>query len=298
MNPYENHTLKEFYELALSQTAYDIRKETLEDKLGRIRNHIIPSLGDIKIKDFNSLQLEQWQRNLHRLRGVDQTRRCRRLLTAIFDRAIVYDIIESNPISVIQRIREPQENQREIYTKYELETIISNAKGQIRLFILIMVSVGARSGEMVALRFSDIDWNERTLRIQRAIRKGEIKSTKTGLKRDIDIPLTLFNELKEYKAKHPKQEYIIETKQGSYYKESSSFLRRHFKPLLEHLGIRYKSLYSLRHTYATLQLQGGQTINYVAKQLGHTNIQTTQEFYIKYLRSEEDRERTDDIFNF
>ena len=136
------------------------------------------------------------------------------------------------------------------------------------------------------------------IKIQRSMRKGELKKTKTNTSRCVDIPINLFNELEEHQINKPSQEFIFVNKKGTPYRDSTYLLRRHFKPLLEHLGIEYKSLYSLRHTFATLQLQGGQSINYVAKQLGHTDTRTTQEFYIKYLKNDEDLKKTDEILNF
>jgi len=293
-----NPTLKEFYQTAMTQINYNVRVETAKDRVRRVEMHIIPYIGGVKIQNLTALHLEQWQMKLHKSKGVDQVRRCKFLLKSILNRAIVHEIIKSNPIEAIRPLREPKINQREIYTKEEVKDILKNARGQTRLFILTMLSTGARSGEMIALKFSDIDKRNRVLKIQRSIRKGEIKSTKTGLKRKVNIPIELFNELQELQEQNPNQEYIFPPKNGSHYKESSSFLRRHFKPLLESLNIDYKSMYSLRHTYATLQLQGGQNINYVAKQLGHTDVRTTQTFYIKYLQDEEDARRTDVIFSF
>jgi len=295
---YKNHTLKEFYTTAMSQINYNVRAETAKDRLSRVKNHIIPYLGDIEIKKITAFDLEQWQFKLYRLRGADQTRRCKHLLKGILNRAIVYKIIDSNPIEAVATIREPRTDQREIYTKEELKNILLGANGQLKLFILTMVSLGLRSGEIIALKFSDIRWRERTIKIERSMRKGEIKKTKTEVSRFVDIPITLFNQLKQYQKDKPFQEYIFINKNGTPYKDATYLLRRHFKPLLESLNIEYKSLYSLRHTYATLQLQGGQNINYVAKQLGRSNPRTTQEFYIKYLKNDDDLKRADEILQF
>jgi len=298
MNHYQDHTLEEFYPLAMSQINYRVRSETAKDRVRRVERHIIPYFRTTKIKEITPLQLERWQFDLFRLRGADQVRRCKHLFKAILNRAIVYEIIPANPLEAVATIREPRTNQRKIYTRDEVERILNSAVGSVRLMILAIISLGVRSGELVALKFSDINWRNRTITIQRSMRKGELKETKTGQSRTVDIPINLFNELVAYQTQYPTQEYIFIHKNGTPYREASSFVRRHFKPLLERLNIEYKSLYSLRHTYATLQLQGGQSINYVAKQLGHSNARTTQEFYIKYLKNEEDLKRADKILSF
>jgi len=294
---YKNYTLKEFYQMAMSEVNYSVRRETARDRVRRVEKHIIPYLGNVRLIDLTALRLERWQIDLLRLRGIDQVRRCKNLLKNILNRAIVHGIIDNNPIEATAQLREPKSDGREIYTREELEQILYNSTGQLHLFILTMVSLGVRSGEIIVLRFSDIDWGARTIKVQRAMRKGEIKATKTGTWRTIDIPIGLFNKLLEHRASHS-EDYIFINQNGTPYRDTTYFLRRHFKPFLERIGVKYKSLYSLRHTYATMSLQGGQSINYVAKQLGHRDTRTTQEYYIKYLRNNEDLERADRILSF
>lgn len=298
MNNYKDHTLKDFYQTAMRVINQNVSSGTAKDRIRRIERHVIPTLGNTKIRELTPLILEQWQYNLFKTRGADQTRRCKALLKNILNRAIVYQIIDTNPITATVTIREPKINYREVYTKEEIKTILNNAKGWLRLFILTMVSLGLRSGEATALKFTDINWRDRTIKIQRAIRHNQISKTKTGTTRVVDIPSNLFTELVEYQKDRPLQEYLFVTPNGTYYKDSSHIVRRHFKPLLERLGIEYKSLYSLRHTYATISLQGGQTIDYIADQLGHKDTSTTFNFYIKYLKNNENKKRADNILSF
>lgn len=295
---YDNHTLKEFYPVAMKVVNQHVAPHTAKDRTGRIERHIIPILGDIKIKDLTALKIEHWQFNLFKLRGADQTRRCKTLLKNILNRAIVHEIIIANPILATATIREPRTDQREVYSMEEIKVIIDGSDGWLKIFILTMVSLGLRSGEAIAVKFSDINWRARTIKIQRAFKQNRESKTKTGVSRDVDIPQDLYDVLADYQRDRPLQEYIFVTPKGTAYKDSSYVVRRHFKPLLEKLDIEYKSLYSLRHTYATISLQGGQNINYISKQLGHKDTRTTQEFYIKYLKNEDDIKRADKILSF
>jgi len=297
-SPYKNHTLKEFYPVAMRVVNQTVSKYTAKDRTSRIEKHIIPTLGDMKIKDLTPLKIEHWQFTLFSLRGADQTRRCKALLKNILNRAIVHEIISSNPILATATIREPRLDQREVYSKEELQSILNNSDGWLRLFILTMVSLGLRSGEAIAVKFTDINWRARTIKIQRAFRKNRESKTKTGVSREVDIPQGLYDELVKHQNSRPTQEFLFVTPKGTPYKDSSYIVRRHFKPLLEKLNIKYKSLYSLRHTYATLSLEGGQNINYISNQLGHRDTKTTFEFYIKYLKNDDDIKRADKILSF
>jgi len=219
-------------------------------------------------------------------------------------------LIENNVVTATTQIREPREDSREVYTKDEIKKMLEGSTGQLHLFILTMVGLGLRSGEITVIKYSDIDWNTQTIKIQRSIRNGTISTTKTGISRTIEIPTNLFVKLKEsynnYQeliksslfTKPNKEGYIFTTKGNTHYNDCSYITRRHFKPLLERIGVKYRTLYSLRHTYATLSIQGGQSVSYVSKQLGHSDTRTTLEYYTKYLKDKESMIRADTILDF
>jgi integrase len=295
MNQY---TLRQFYKLALTELSRNIRKETAKDKIRRVELHILPHLGGVRLTDLTPLKIEKWQNDLQIIRGANQVRRCKLILKNIMNRAIVHGIIRDNPMNAVMTIREPRIDNREIYTKEEIKLMLDNSFGITRLFIFSMVSLALRSGEVIGLKWSNINWNSRTIYIQRTIRKGEIKAPKSDSRRYVNIPLALFVELTEYREQHKNDTFIFTHSKGDNYSDSAHFLRRHFKPLLERLGIEYRSLYSLRHTSATLQRQGGQSLEYVSHMLGHKSTTTTQAYYIKYIEDSSDLGRIDNILCF
>ena len=293
----------EFAPVALKQMTIGVKLATKKDLESRLNRLLIPHFGNQEIKKITPLQVERWQSDLTITGGSDITRRTKQLLKKIFDRAIVYEIIKENPTAPTSKIRDTQTELREIYSKYEVSQMLQGADGWLYLFILMMVSLGLRSSEMIGVKFSDIDWKSRKIYIQRSIRWGKFSLPKNGLKRWVDIPQGLLKELdrayRERIEKSPKMDYIfISPRSGSYWGDASSITKNYFKPLLKRLKIKYKTLYSLRHTYATISLQGGQNIGYISEQLGHKNIKTTWDYYIRYLHDEDDLQRADTILSF
>lgn len=290
---------KEFVPIALKHINRDVTKSTTKDRESRVERFLIPYFGKKELSKITALQVEEWQYNMLKTRGADQTKRTKQLLRQILDRGIVHELLKVNVVTSTSKMREPRIDMREVYTKEEIKKMLDNSDGWLHLFILTMVSLGLRSGEIIALKFSDIDFNEGTIKIQRSIRHSVVSTTKTGISRIIEIPLSLLKKLKQaYDKKGEYQEYIFVTPNGRYWGDCSHITRRHFKPLLEKVGVNYKTLYSLRHTYATLSLQGGQTVNYVSKQLGHADTTTTLQYYVKYLKDEETIKRADKILSF
>ena len=295
-------TFNEFAYVAVSQMALGAKKSTKQDLESRLTRFLIPHFGNIEIKKITPLLIERWQSDLIVTKGADITRRTKQLLKNIFNRAIVHGIIEDNPTFPTSKIRDRQTKPREIYSKDEVSLMLKGSNGWLNLFILTMVSLGLRSSEMIHIKFSDIDFKNKKIHIQGNIRFGKFSLPKNGLKRWVDIPENLLREFKEaYKERlkaTPYRDYIFITNKGLYWSDTSCITRRYFKPLLERIGVKYKGLYSLRHTYATLSLQGGQKIGYISKQLGHKDIKVTMDYYIKYLYDENDLMRANTILVF
>lgn len=290
-------TFKDFLPSALKQINVSVTSSTIQDRNSRLKRFILPYFGEQQINKITPLKIENWQNDMLRLRGHDMVRRNKQLLTSILDRAIVHGFIKTNPIAPTTTIRGGRKEEREIYTKNEISAMIREGNSLISVFVQVMVSLGLRSGEMVGLKYSDIDFSQRVLRVQRSVKFGNISTPKNGICRNVEIPKDVCNRLHALQKKS-KNDWIFPTSNGGYYRDCSYITRRHFKPLLERLGIRYKTIYSLRHTYATLSLQGGQKINYVSRQLGHKEVSTTLQYYVKYLKDEESIKRADSILSF
>lgn len=295
-------TFNEFAYMAVSQMALGAGKPYTQDLRSRLKRLLIPHFGNLEIKNITPLLIERWQSDLTISKGADMTRRTKQLLKNIFDRAIVYEIIRENPTAPTSKIRDKRTEPREIYSKHEVSLMLKGSDNWLNLFILTMVSLGLRSGEMIHIKFSDIDWISKKIHIQGNIKYGRFSLPKSNLKRWVDIPTNLMAEFeKAYITRvnsNPKSDYIFITNKGFYWSDASYIIRRHFRPLLKRLKIKYKSLYSLRHTYATISLQGGQKIGYISEQLGHKDIRVTMDYYIKYLHDEEDLKRANEILVF
>ena len=114
---------------------------------------------------------------------------------------------------------------------------------------------GMRSEELIALRWCDIDWNDQTIRVERARTAGELKPLKTYNARDIDLvsrALAALQTMKPWTMMRGMEAAIfqnVETNKPLYDERSQ---RDHFwTPTLRRLGIRHRRAYQTRHTYAT-----------------------------------------------
>ena len=288
--------LKDFYKEALDFISLSVTVETKQRRESNFRNSILPHLGNRNILNISPYDIENWQQLIYIKKGSDYTSRLKSLLKRVFSRAVVKGIIASNPCDGTAPIKRDKKQRRDIYTKAEVELMLQEADEWMRAFVLVYATLGLRTGEIVGLKFSDVIWDIAKLHLQRSIRHGKISPPKTG-ERYVDIPIKTLEMLKVLKAKS-QSEWIFPNQKGDHYYDGSSINTKKFQPFLKKIGVEYKSLYSLRHFYATYTLNKGQDLAYLSRQIGHSNIKTTLDFYIGYLPNSENKKKNDEIFNF
>lgn len=154
---------------------------------------------------------------------------------------------------------------------------------RIHAYFQFAFFTGMRPEEMIALRWSDIDWNAGIARIQRVrtFKGGERDGSKTHTVRDVDLvpqALDALRLMKPYtfmlRVERDDQDDAADVFQnpvtGRPFHDERSQRDHYWKPALKRLGIRTRRAYSTRHTYATVALMGGVPPAYIAAQLGHS----------------------------
>ncbi len=273
-----------------------VRASTSQDRESKVNQYLLPYFGSMQLEEITAKRIEQWQIEMIRAKGENLTRRCKNLLHRILDRAVVYGYMTANPITVTATIKNREKSKREIYSKEEIALMLRAANGWLKVFILVRVYLGLRSNEMVGLKWEDIDFDKHKVHVRRGIRFGTIAPPKTGA-RTIDLPSAPAIELQKLKAQSH-SEWVFVSSRNDYWGDCGYINRRHFQPFLESIGVEYKSFYSLRHSYTTYSIIGGQPLPYVSKQLGHRDSRTTLQSYLKYSDDIGGREKTDEIFKF
>ena len=162
--------------------------------------------------------------------------------------------------------------------------------------VLTLAEAGLRPGEAVALQWPDLDLAGRTLRVARAVSCGELKATKTGEARVVDLTGRLAAALGDLQV-HAEADALVAGRDASPWifpaaadapLEAKAVARR-FRAVVARAGLPRFRLYDLRHTYASHLLAAGAPLTYVAAQLGHAKPSTTLQFYARWIPSGTDR---------
>jgi len=148
------------------------------------------------------------------------------------------------------------------------------------LFRLATMS-SARQGELSGLKWSDIDWQNSQIHIQRTFNNQEWYDVKTETSnRKIDLGPSMMAELRKWEIACPPNDLdLIFPNRARQPLNHNNVVSRYFNPALKKAGIEQIRFHDLRHTYATLLIEQGENIKYIQTQLGHSNPTVTLNIY-------------------
>lgn len=295
-----------------------------------IVKYITPSIGDIKLNELKVIHIEKFLRDLKRHKepsgkklSATSIQNYYGILRAALNKAVKLQMLNDNPCRFVDT---PKRNKFKANTLdiHEFKSIYSlldldNYEDYIfSLGLDLDLETGFRRGEMCGLTWSDIDLNNKTITLNQALIREENIYTISDLKTDssyrtIPISDTLVSKLR----KHKQIQNLNKLKYGPLYKKNifngieydlvytwenggfiipSNFLQR-LKRLMKRCNIN-KNIrwHDLRHTNATLLLEGGANMKTVQERLGHSLMQTTSDTYA-HVTEKMNREATDIITN-
>lgn len=271
--------------LYLEFKKHELKNSTLHKYKNIIHDRIDPYFEDMIISDIKPSDVKKWLYALDDLGGKSQ-RIYLSVLRGIFQEAFYDEVIEKNPVSIIKL---PKYDTPKIkpFTADEVQRIMSLAKNNnYRHYLAIAFYTGMRSGEIIALKKSDIDFDKMTIKVQRArSRFGESTPKTTYSIREIPIIELLKPYIVELYGTHD-NEYLFITQYKLPYVHTDVFVNKFWKPALKKLNIDYRRPYNARHTYATNMLYNNLvTPVQLAQLLGHANTQMVYEVYVNYIDS-------------
>ena len=259
-----------------------------------LRMYINPSIGNARVNEIRRIQVLQALRDMLN-KGLSRAsiEQGKNVISGVLEYAIDFEYLETNPThGAMKRLGLPRKtNQQEIsvFTKEEIGTIlcscISYRPNYYPLF-LTAFRTGMRLGELLALRWENINWRQKYIVVDSSWRNGKLTGTKTGKSRRVDLSNQLTAELKRHHAQQKEKAirsgtnqapHIIFHTKGEYTSQNS--VRNIWKRVLAKAGLDYRKFHSTRHTFASLLIADNQPLNYVKEMLGHHSIQMTVDVY-------------------
>lgn len=285
-------TVKEYGELSFKRHANDRRKHVKKSYKNSFKKHIVSQFGKRLITSITPMELIDWQNEKLELYKASTVIKYRSIFYTIFTDAVIEGIIENNPFDRVPRpvITEVYNEDDDLdeedmnvnpFTLEELEVILDKAKGYKRNFFGIMAFSGVRPGELVSLKWKDVDFDNETFKVLRTRIRGDFGPTKTrSSKRVVEMmPSVKEYFLKQYELTGGNELDMVFL--SAFHKPfySHDTIAKQFKDLLGDGDKRY--LYQLRHTFASLMISNGEEITWVSQMMGHKSADITLRVYTK-----------------
>ena len=249
-------------------------------------------LGPEDIARFNRLLRE---------RGCSPSTRAKhlRVLGACLQAATYYRYADSNPVRELPPAQRPRPERKEAayFENDELPRLFARLTEEpYRSVCLIALKTGMRQGELLALRWNDVDLKDAVVRVRRSFTGGSVGTPKNRERRDVDLisdVVKLLARVYRTGANPDGESLVFHTGNGSTFLSPTIVLRRHLYPAMAAAGIprlgptnENRTFHSFRHTFAKRALENGAQVTWLSRHLGHSSLKVTTDIYGHWERAE------------
>lgn len=297
-NP-QNTTIEELLEAQLKIWEKTLQPSTVRGYRIAINGHLIPNFGAMRVQDLSPAILRDWIASLSCC-----AKRVRNILTplkTVLEIAVNDELIRHNPLErvYVDKLldKDTRDSSFEIdpFDAGEVKAILEAiSEPQRRNLLQFAFGTGLRTSELIALQWSDINWEKRTVHVCRAFVAGKMKppKTKAGI-RDVELSSEAIEALENQKEfTRLQNDRIFHNPRTMRPWMDDRQIRRFWTPILEEAGVRYRNPYQTRHTYASTLLSAGRNAWWLATQMGHKNIAMIVKHYGRWIPENRDVHRS------
>ena len=279
----------------LEKKKFEVKKSTYCNYAILLKNNIIPVLGEVKFNELNGdiLQFFIYQAQGKNNLSEKTTKDCLGIIKQIIvdgqEEGVMPQFVYSNRKLKYKKVELIGKDKKR-YTEEEYKKIIKEILKDInykKLGILLGLYTGMRIGELCALQFKDIDFKEKIVRVTKTLQRtydptkdinpSEIKITSTKTDNsNRNIPLTddMIKILEKMNTGN--ENYVLTGKIK--WTEPRTF-RRVYQNFMKKIGIESLKFHSLRHTFASINIENGTDVKTISEILGHSDIDVTLKIY-------------------
>jgi integrase len=276
------------------KTKRNLGEQTLELYDSYLRTHIIPALGHIPLAKLTAHDIELFLDSLHEKGLAPATiKRIFSVVNASLNAAANKDLITKNVANKVEKPKVKQHRELVIWEPSFVNEFLQKTRYASRYWIAVYLAImtGMRQGEILGLRWSDIDFEKRYLTIQQTVnRHREIKpgaKTKRSV-RSVALSPETVEVLKEHRQlivqerialgpEYQNNDLVVCTKFGGPVTQRA--IQKVWTSFLEKTGAPKITFHDLRHTHASLLIKQGVHIKVISERLGHSSVAITMDLY-------------------
>jgi integrase len=256
------------------------RHATLLDRRSCVRLHLVPAFGHVRIEQLSTQMIERWKSDfLIRTGKRRQAAKLVALVHSMYERARVLYGVQRNPAADVTWIKLSYDaTSFDFYSPEEVWALVRAAKDEQDAAIFLTAAfAGLRRGELVALRWRDVDFEKKAIRVEVSVVFGRAGATKGG--RGRAVPMV--REVAEALARLSMRGYLTDREdpvfpgEGGYL--DGSALRRRFVTACERADLRVLRFHDLRHTFGSNAINRASLVQ-VQAWMGHADSRTTMRY--------------------
>lgn len=287
----------------LEEYTGNVKPFTLRAYEDRIKLHIIPALGAIKLSSLSAPMVQRFVNSLSKEHdgkpalSPKTIKNVHGVLHKALGQAVIIGYIRSNPADhcTLPRIvtKEIQPLDNEVSAQFLREA----AKDKYYKIFLVDLFTGLRQGEILGLSWNDVDFKTNTLTVRQQLQREKkangiyylapLKNDKT---RQIQVARSVMNVLKERRREQALERFAAGERWTNQFPDlvfttelggciSHTTVRKHFKRIVDRIGRPDARFHDLRHSYAVASIQNGDDLKTVQENLGHYSASFTLDVY-------------------
>ncbi len=252
-------------------------KKTLQDDQGRIRIHLTPAFGSMKLVDITPRRISRLERDVGRRVSTGTVRQVLSLLRSMLRLAVEHGWLAKAPR--VRLPRAPEKAYQWIRSEEKMGKLLQAAKetgypGLVEFYATAWYT-GMRAGELCGLTWADVDLDNRLLTVQRSYAE---ETTKGGDIRRVPILDPLLPLLRDWQPRCHSRELVFPNKHGNMHVPSARVMHQTYRRCLAQAGIERIRFHDLRHTFASHWMLKGGDLYRLQRILGHKSIAMTQRY--------------------
>lgn len=284
----------------------DVAPSTMVLYRGNYQRHIEPVFGEVALGKLTTADIQVWFNGLRKRYRSAPTYLV--LLTAILNQAVREQRIAHNPCAAVARVsRDPQPEaaKHSSWSAEQLASFLAETRGQADWPAWwVAAHTGVRPGELVALRWGDVDFEQRTIHIRRT----QSMVTATGQRVISDRPKTPSSDrvitidpettlvLRGVRAEQAERQRLLGPRWqnddlvfdgGDGRMLDAPIFSARFGRMTVRLGYPHLTLHGLRHLHGSLLAMAGRPLHYIQQRLGHATLATTSRYYLHLIPGSE-----------
>ncbi len=270
-----------------------LKPSTLVGYRSIIRSYLLPEFAQWRLEDIAAHEIECWRAQLEgRRRPLCNSTKNRILvlLHGVLGRACRVWGLPRNPASSVERHAVRESGEIEVFSPEEVWALVrAAASEQDAAIFLTAAFTGLRRGELLALRWRDVDFAGSALRVRASYAGGALTSPKSGKVRSVPLAPEVAEALARLAGREwftGDDDLVFPGEAGDYL--DGSALRRRYNLALRHAGLRPLRFHDLRHTFGT-RVIAKVDIRRVQEWMGHADVQTTMRYLHFVPRAEDAR---------